>query len=68
MRKDTAGMLPVDIFGYPAALPALERLAVESGLGMLEDACEAIGALDSEGVRVVGAATPPPLRSTPTSN
>jgi perosamine synthetase len=48
----TAGLLPVDIFGYPAALPELEELATESGLGMLEDACEAAGAVDSEGARV----------------
>jgi perosamine synthetase len=48
----TAGLLPVDILGYPAALPELEELATESGLGMLEDACEAAGAVDSAGVRV----------------
>ena len=48
----TAGLLPVDILGYPAAMPELERLAAESTLGMLEDACEALGAVDSEGVRV----------------
>ena len=48
----TVGFLPVDIFGYPAALPELEELATESGLGMLEDACEAAGAVDREGVRV----------------
>ena len=52
MTDRTVGLLPVDIFGYPAALPELERLAEESGLGMLEDACEAVGAVDSEGVRV----------------
>ncbi len=48
----TAGLLPVDILGYPASLPELEALAGESGLGILEDACEALGAVDSEGVRV----------------
>jgi perosamine synthetase len=48
----TAGLLPVHIFGYPAPLPELERLAAERGLGILEDACEATGAVDSEGVRV----------------
>ncbi len=48
----TAGILPVDILGYPAALPALEALARERGLGLLEDACEALGAVDSEGVKV----------------
>jgi perosamine synthetase len=48
----TAGVLPVHIFGYPAAMPELEALAAERGLGMLEDACEALGAVDSEGRRV----------------
>jgi perosamine synthetase len=45
----TVGLLPVHIFGYPAAMPALEALASKHGLGILEDACEAIGAVDSEG-------------------
>jgi perosamine synthetase len=49
----TAGLLPVDILGYPAAMPELEALAAERGLGLLEDACEALGAIDSEG-RAVG--------------
>ena len=47
----TAGILPVDIFGYPAAMPAFEKLAQDRGLGLLEDACQALGAVDSEGVR-----------------
>src|SRR3954449_4851073 len=34
----TAGLLPVHIFGYPAAMPELEALAVEHELGILEDA------------------------------
>jgi perosamine synthetase len=50
----TAGILPVHIFGYPAAMPQLEELATGHGLGVLEDACEALGAVDSEG-RKVGA-------------
>jgi perosamine synthetase len=50
----TAGILPVHIFGYPAAMPALEQLAARHGLGLLEDACEALGAVDAEG-RAVGA-------------
>ncbi len=49
----TAGILPVDIFGYPAKMPALEALASEHGLGLLEDACEALGAVDEDG-RMVG--------------
>jgi len=48
----TAGLLPVHIFGYPAAMPELEALAGARGLGILEDACEALGAVDSEGRRV----------------
>jgi perosamine synthetase len=46
----TAGLLPVHILGYPAAMPELDALASECGLGILEDACEALGARDSEGV------------------
>ena len=48
----TAGVLPVHLFGYPADMPALESLARERGLGIVEDACEALGSVDAEGVRV----------------
>jgi perosamine synthetase len=46
------GLLPVHIFGYPAAMPQLEALAERHRLGILEDACEALGAVDCEGSRV----------------
>jgi perosamine synthetase len=49
----TVGLLPIDIFGWPAAWPELEALAARHGLGVLEDSCEALGATDSEG-RLVG--------------
>jgi perosamine synthetase len=52
LGERTAGILPVHIFGYPAAMPELEALAARHGLGILEDACEALGAVDSEGRRV----------------
>ena len=52
--EKTVGLLPVHIFGFPAAMPELEALARRHGLGILEDACEALGAADSEG-RKVGA-------------
>jgi perosamine synthetase len=52
VSERTAGILPIHIFGYPAAMPELEELAAEHGLGILEDACEALGAVDSEGRRV----------------
>jgi perosamine synthetase len=50
----TKGILPIHIFGFPASMSELEALAGRHGLGILEDACEAIGASDSEG-RAVGA-------------
>ncbi len=52
VTERTAGLLPVHIFGYPAAMAELERLADDRGLGILEDAAEAAGAVDETGVRV----------------
>jgi len=51
----TAGILPVHIFGYPADLLALDRLADAREIPILEDACQALGAVDAEG-RAVGTA------------
>ena len=53
VTERTKGLLPIDIFGWPAAWPELEALAAKHGLGVLEDSCEALGAVDSEG-RMVG--------------
>ncbi|MEA2138584.1 MAG: perosamine synthetase, partial [Solirubrobacteraceae bacterium] len=44
----TTAILPVHIFGYPADLPAFEAL----GLPIVEDACEALGAIHGDGVAV----------------
>jgi perosamine synthetase len=44
----TAALLPVHLFGYPADVPALERL----GVPIVEDACEALGAEFADGVPV----------------
>jgi perosamine synthetase len=44
----TAALLPVHIFGYPADLPAFERLERP----IVEDACEALGAVYPDGTRV----------------
>jgi len=52
LGERSAGILPVHIFGFPAAMPELEAIASSHGLGLLEDACEALGAVDSEGCRV----------------
>ena len=48
----TVGLLPVHIFGYPADMERLEAIARARGLGIVEDACEALGAVDGTGVRV----------------
>jgi perosamine synthetase len=48
----TAGLLPVHIFGYPADMPALEQLAVDRGLWVVEDACQALGGRHSDGPAV----------------
>lgn len=53
VTEKTVGLLPIDIFGWPAAWPKLEALAAKHSLGVLEDACQAIGAVDEEG-RIVG--------------
>jgi len=44
----TAALLPVHIFGWPADIAALERLQ----LPIVEDACEALGAVHPDGVAV----------------
>ncbi|HET7050189.1 MAG TPA: DegT/DnrJ/EryC1/StrS family aminotransferase [Solirubrobacteraceae bacterium] len=44
----TAALMPVHIFGYPADLPAFERL----DLPIVEDACEALGAVHADGTPV----------------
>jgi perosamine synthetase len=44
----TAALMPVHIFGYPADLPAFERL----GVPIVEDACEALGAVHADGTAV----------------
>jgi perosamine synthetase len=48
----TAGILPVHIFGYPADLPALGKIASDAGIGILEDAAQALGAVDRTGTKV----------------
>jgi perosamine synthetase len=50
----TTALLPVHIFGYPAAMPAFERL----GLPIVEDACEALGAVHADGRAVGGRGHP----------
>jgi perosamine synthetase len=52
VSERTTGLLPVHIFGYPADMPTLERLASVRGLWIVEDACEALGAVHGDGTAV----------------
>lgn len=56
----TKAILPVHIFGYPADMVAFESIAERHGLGIVEDACEALGAVhgDGDGVAVGGRGHP----------
>jgi perosamine synthetase len=54
----TRALLPVHIFGYPAAMPAFERLAARHDLAIVEDACEALGAVHADGRAVGGRGNP----------
>ncbi len=48
----TKAILPVHIFGYPADMAAFERIAQRHGLAIVEDACEAVGAVHGDGNRL----------------
>jgi perosamine synthetase len=50
----TTALLPVHIFGYPADIPAFEAM----GPPIVEDACEALGAVHGDGVPVGGRGHP----------
>ena len=52
VSERTTGLLPVHIFGYPADMPAFERLAAQRGLWIVEDTCEALGAIHADGAQV----------------
>jgi perosamine synthetase len=54
VTERTAALLPVHIFGYPADIAGLEPL----GLPIVEDACEALGAVDGDDVPVGGRGHP----------
>jgi dTDP-4-amino-4,6-dideoxygalactose transaminase len=54
VTERTAAILPVHVFGYPADMPAFERL----GVPIVEDACEALGARYADGGAVGGRGHP----------
>ncbi|HWF49925.1 MAG TPA: DegT/DnrJ/EryC1/StrS family aminotransferase [Solirubrobacteraceae bacterium] len=55
VTERTAAILPVHVFGYPADIAALERL----GFPIVEDACEALGAVHPDGTPVGSGGTHP---------
>jgi perosamine synthetase len=44
ISKRTKAILPVHVFGYPANMPQILKIAKKHKLAIIEDACEAIGA------------------------
>jgi perosamine synthetase len=56
--EHTRAILPVHIFGYPADMQAFEAIAARHGLGIVEDACEALGAFHEDGTPVGGRGNP----------
>ena len=49
INEKTRAILPVHIYGYPADMKRIDEIAVSNDLGVLEDACEALGSSDEEG-------------------
>jgi dTDP-4-amino-4,6-dideoxygalactose transaminase len=58
VTERTRALLPVHIFGYPADMLAFEDLARTQGLALVEDACEALGAVHADGTPVGGRGHP----------
>jgi perosamine synthetase len=58
VTERTKALLPVHIFGYPADMEAFERIADRHGLGIVEDACEALRAVYGDGGAVGGRGHP----------
>lgn len=52
VSEQTVGLLPVHLFGAAAEMSELESLADEHHLWIVEDACEAVGAVDADGRQV----------------
>jgi dTDP-4-amino-4,6-dideoxygalactose transaminase len=44
ITKNTKAIIPVDLYGHPADMEAIEDIAKRHGLAVIEDACQAHGA------------------------
>ena len=40
----TKAIMPIDLYGHPAAIPELREIATRHGIALIEDACQAHGA------------------------
>jgi perosamine synthetase len=58
VTERTRAVLPVHIFGFPADMASFEAVAARHGLGVVEDACEALGATYADGTPVGGRGHP----------
>jgi perosamine synthetase len=58
VTERTRALLPVHIFGYPADMAALGGIAAKHGLGVVEDACEALGGAYADGTAIGGRGNP----------
>jgi perosamine synthetase len=58
VSERTRALLPVHIFGYPADMPAFEQIARRHQLGIVEDACEALGGVYADGGPIGGRGNP----------
>jgi perosamine synthetase len=56
--ESTAGMLPIHLFGHAAPMEPLEELAARRGLGVAEDAAQALGTICADGVPAGGRGNP----------
>jgi dTDP-4-amino-4,6-dideoxygalactose transaminase len=45
ITKNTKAIIPVDLYGHPADMKAIMDIAADKGLAVIEDACQAHGAL-----------------------
>jgi len=61
-------IVPVHLFGQAAQLPQIEALARRRGAALVEDAAQAVGALDQRGRRVGGSEHPACFSFSPMKN
>ncbi len=54
----TKAILPIHMYGHPADMAAINKIAAENGLAVIEDACQAFGAMlpdsSGNGISMVG--------------